>query len=82
MDELIRKSDARRAVLIANPAVAYCIESIKPVSDYRKVVKGKWQYWARGLVSCPICGHEYTDYLECDNFCGNCGADMRDTADE
>lgn len=82
MDELIRKSDARCAVLIANPAVAYCIESVRPVTDYRKVVKGKWRNWAGGLVSCTACGHEYTDYLECKNFCGNCGADMRDTADE
>ncbi len=45
-------------------------------TDYRKVVKGRWVPWAGGLVGCSVCGYEYTDYLECKNFCGNCGADM------
>lgn len=43
--------------------------------------RGQWEYWAGGLRKCPVCGHEYTDYLECYNFCGNCGADMRGTED-
>ena len=29
-----------------------------------------------GLVKCTACGYEYTDRLECTNFCGNCGAKM------
>lgn len=33
-----------------------------------------WETWAGGLPKCPSCGYEYTDKLECTNFCGNCGA--------
>lgn len=36
-----------------------------------------WECWAGSLPRCPACGYEYTDLLECDNFCGNCGAIMR-----
>ena len=43
---------------------------------------GAWEYWAGRLPRCPVCGHEYTDLLECDNFCGNCGADMRGVSNE
>lgn len=38
---------------------------------------GTWEHWAGNLPRCPVCGYEYTDLLECNNFCGNCGADMR-----
>lgn len=43
----------------------------------RPVVYGRWESWAAGLVRCTACGHEYTDRIECLNFCGNCGANMR-----
>ena len=33
----------------------------------------QWEYWAGGLLKCPICGHEYIDRLECSNYCPNCG---------
>ena len=36
----------------------------------------KWECWAGGLARCPKCGYEYTDYLECKNYCGNCGTKM------
>ena len=32
MEELIYKSDARRAILKMNPDLAYCIEGIRPVT--------------------------------------------------
>lgn len=45
---------------------------------YKPRIQSKWEYWAGGLARCPACGHEYTDYLECHNYCGNCGAEMED----
>ena len=78
--ELIYKDDTRRAILKANPSLAYCIDNIKAV-DAKPIVRGKWEYWAGSLARCPVCGYEYTDYLECDNFCGYCGADMRGVED-
>ena len=47
-----------------------------PTVDAVEVVHGRWQYWADGLARCPVCGYEYTDYLECKNYCHNCGAVM------
>ena len=38
------------------------------------VQQGTWEYWAGSLLRCPVCGYEYSDYLECKNYCGNCGA--------
>ena len=46
------------------------------LADAVEVVHGRWEYWAGGLPRCPVCGYEYTDYLECKNYCGNCGAKM------
>lgn len=51
------------------------IKSMK--KRFRPVVYGQWESWAAGLVRCTACGHEYTDRIECLNFCGNCGAIMR-----
>ena len=48
-----------------------------PKSEIVHLNSGTWEYWAGRLPRCPVCGYEYTDLLECDNFCGNCGADMR-----
>ena len=44
---------------------------------YRPIVYGRWESYAGGLVRCTACGYEYTDRVECQNFCGNCGAIMR-----
>ncbi len=38
--------------------------------------QGQWVPWAGNLMKCTYCGHEYVDYVECKNFCGNCGAKM------
>ena len=74
-NQLIYKADALKAILKENPSIAYCIDNIKPV-DAVEVVHGRWEYWAGCLPQCPVCGYEYTDYLECKNYCGNCGAKM------
>ena len=41
--------------------------------------QGKWeqQYEGCGLLRCSACGYEYCDFIECQNFCGNCGCEMR-----
>ena len=36
----------------------------------------KWEHWTGGLLRCSKCGYEYLDYLECTNYCGNCGTRM------
>lgn len=46
--------------------------------DVKQVVHGRWEYWAGSLPRCPVCGYEYTDYVECKNYCGNCGAKLED----
>lgn len=37
---------------------------------------GHWEQWAGNLEKCSVCGYEYTDLIECRNYCGNCGAKM------
>ncbi len=48
----------------------------QPTVDAVEVIHGQWEYWAGGLPRCPVCGYEYADYVECKNYCGNCGAKM------
>lgn len=36
-----------------------------------------WETWAGNLLKCPACKYEYTDAVECTNFCGNCGTPLR-----
>ena len=36
-----------------------------------------WETWAGDLLKCPACKHEYTDAVECTNFCGNCGTPLQ-----
>lgn len=80
MKELIRKSEARAAVLKANPATAYCIDSIKAV-DAREVVHGTWvaraidleNYEGYDMFDCSICGRNGNPWYA---FCPHCGATM------
>ena len=44
--------------------------------DVAPVVHGEWKKYAGNLVFCSVCGYKYLDYIECDNYCGNCGAKM------
>lgn len=45
-------------------------------ADVAPVVHGKWVTWAGVLPKCSVCGYEYTDKIECCDYCGNCGAKM------
>ena len=85
-DKLIYASDARKAILKADPKLAYCIDSI-PGVDAVPVVHGRWitrnrqaEKMSQGdklytviKNSCSECYHE-SDY--CWNYCPNCGAKM------
>jgi hypothetical protein len=79
-EKFIRASDARKAVLKADPKSAYCIDSI-PAVDAVEVVHGRWihHYHDSGepiddkwyCSECHMCnGHRRTLY------CPNCGAKM------
>lgn len=48
-----------------------------PAADVRPVVRGKWEYISFMTVKCSNC-QEIFHELEGDNFCPNCGADMRE----
>ena len=69
---------------LSNMAVSENI--IKAISDHERfpavnvaeVKHGIWEYWAGHLARCPVCRYEYTDLLECNNYCGNCGAVLSD----
>ena len=78
MEELIRKSDARRAVLRENPAIEYCIDRIVPV-DARMNVYGVWLDAGRNihdqnLTRCSVCK---ANSIEGGLFCRCCGAIMK-----
>ena len=80
-DELIRKSDARRAVLQAAPNVAYCIENLKPVS----AVIPKEAVIVERIVDHAFPSHTVFECSLCDasvkpfhNWCGICGARFKE----
>ncbi len=55
---------------------AQCIEVIKNI----KVPKGKWEILGKGEARCPRCHIMFLDVYDidnADNFCRNCGLDMR-----
>lgn len=80
MEDLIRKSDARRAVLRESPAIAYCIDNIKP-AEAKEVVQGTWvaraidleRYEGYDMFYCGICGRNGNTWYA---FCPHCGATM------
>jgi hypothetical protein len=51
-------------------------ELVKNVITGATPRRGRWRRWAGGLVACTCCNYEYTDKLECADYCGNCGAKM------
>ena len=73
--KLIYFDDARRAILKADPKLAYCIERIKPV-DAVEVVHGRWEQNGNFLM----CSECYDLYKEREAtvfcYCPNCGAKM------
>jgi len=48
-----------------------------PAADVRPVVRGKWEYISFMTVKCSNCQETFQE-LAGDNFCPNCGADMRE----
>jgi hypothetical protein len=78
MEELIKKSDARKAILKSNPAAAYCIDYIKPV-DARENAYGVWldagkNLYGQNLTRCSVCN---ANSIEGGLFCRCCGAVMK-----
>jgi hypothetical protein len=78
MNELIYKADARRAILKANPSVAYCIDNIKSVEAVA-VVHGVWldagkNIHGQNLTNCSVC---HANSIEGGRFCRCCGALMK-----
>ena len=70
--ELIYKSDARRAILKADPYVSFCIDNIKPV-DAVEVVHGRWAHIGEDCCVCSVCHKaSIVDYY----FCPECGTKM------
>ena len=78
MEELIRRSDARKAVLKSAPSAAYCISNIKPV-EAKEVVHGVWldagkNIYGQSLTRCSVCS---ANSIEGGLFCRCCGAEMK-----
>ena len=48
-----------------------------PAADFRPVVRGKWEFIAFMIFKCSNCQETFYEELEVNNFCPNCGADMR-----
>lgn len=50
-----------------------------PTADVRENIHGKWEYVKWCEFRCSICGElsNSEPYKGCENFCPNCGADMR-----
>ena len=79
--KLIYASDARKAILKADPKLAYCIDGI-PGVDAVEVVHGRWEEHPRmtGYLRCSQChdANIWEDWLTDGkwNYCPNCGAKM------
>ena len=62
---------------------AYSEITNAPTADVRENVKGEWINKNKGIwntlpvYQCSVCGDYDTRYQDTDNFCPNCGADMR-----
>ena len=78
-EKLIYASSARKAILKADPKLAYCIDDI-PGVDAKEVVHGRWEQrkildWF-GTKICFRCTECKTHWDANTNFCPNCGAKM------
>ena len=49
-----------------------------PAADVRPVVRGKWENAGSDVWKCSVCGYEILPWNAGENFCPNCGADMRE----
>ena len=78
MEDLIKKSEARKAILKENPALAYCIDNISAV-DALEIIYGVWldagkNIHGQNLTRCSVCG---ANAIEGGRFCRCCGALMK-----
>ena len=79
-DKLIYASAARKAILDADPKLAYCIDSV-PGVDAVPVVYGYWYKAPHHPYRCSNCGEMalldmYGESHYRSNYCPNCGAKM------
>ena len=70
---LIKRTDGEKQAYMEGYKAGYNTGRKLPI-----IIKGRWerQYEGSGLLRCSNCGYEYCDYIECVNYCGNCGAKM------
>lgn len=48
-----------------------------PAADVQPVVRGKWEHLGSDVWRCSQCGYGIMPWNAGQNFCPNCGADMR-----
>jgi hypothetical protein len=55
-----------------------------PTIEAEPIRHGHWEtrHGFSMLQKCSVCGYEYNDLIECDNYCGNCGAKMDEVTEE
>lgn len=74
-EKLIRASEARKAILDADPKLAHCIDNIKAV-DAVEVVHSWWEKSAEGYKICHHCKADVAIFSGHKSYCPNCGAKM------
>ena len=84
MTDYISREEARELMYHNQDALTeYDLNSI-PAADVRPVVRSRWELLANGDGICQNCGCIEKHIWDLDgwqNFCGHCGADMRDGGD-
>lgn len=67
--------------VICGDDVGYC-QNIQYRFEERPAKTAVWFKYAGSLLRCSCCGYEYTDRIECTDYCGNCGAKMTNILSE
>lgn len=81
VEDPFRLSEFYRFYELPNIAVSReNFEKMRPVEPERK--KGKWEPFDFPWFRCSECGAERENEIFMENFCPNCGADMRGEKDE
>jgi len=78
IEENIEFPHIRSDLKVCRTQLDDCIHAVQdiPAADVRPVVRGEWEYISFMTVKCSNCKETFHE-LEGDNFCPNCGADMR-----
>lgn len=69
------------APVVCGDDVGYC-QNIQYRFEERPAKTAVWFKYAGSLLRCSNCGYEYTDRIECTDYCGNCGAKMGNIVSE